>query len=204
MLGGGGVPGASILVQGPKGVGKSTSALVAAMNVARSMGGIVLYACAEMREEDVLMLYHRAKLDPAELERLEVIADSSLDVYDVVSEIDDKSPAAIVWDSIQRIRSEGHVGERELVHVVNLAIERGRAHEAVSFLLSHVTKKKQIVGPSSIEHDVDVVLELRKTRGGRVSVACPEKNRFAPTPARSLEGPRRARRLRSIEPLRSV
>jgi DNA repair protein RadA/Sms len=204
VLGGGVVLGASLLVAGRGGVGKSTSALGVAMCVAKQLDRRVLYASAEMPEEQVKLMAERLGFSGRELERLLWVTDAK-ELSDVVADVDELEPAVIVWDSIQRFRVAGRLGDRELVDVVRTAIERGAAHEAVTLMLSQVTKEGTPVGPNGIDHDADVVLFLRRTRGGRVAVDCPEKNRFAPTPARALEGtPKKRRRRRASGPSKVV
>lgn len=193
VLGGGAVAGASVIVKGRKGTGKSTSVLGVAMTIARELGGKVLYVTSEMPREHVRMLFDQSGLPPRELGRLFIQASGSTE--DAVTDADLLEPAVVVWDSIQRMRVADRLGERELVDTVGEAIACGKRHGSTSFLISQVTKSGEVVGPSGLEHDVDVVLELRRTRTGRMVVSCPEKNRFAPTPARALEGsPRRRRR----------
>ncbi len=194
VLGGGVVRASSILLAGKKGVGKSTCALAVAMHVAGELGGDVLYASAEMPEERIVWMAGRIGLTRHELGRLFV--NDSKELSDIVRDVDELAPAVIVWDSIQRFRVQGRLGDRELVETVGMALERGAAHEAVTFLLSQVTKEGTPVGPSGIVHDADVELWLRRTRGGRIAVDCPEKNRFAAVPARALEGAPAKRRRR--------
>jgi DNA repair protein RadA/Sms len=185
VLGGGAVRGSSVLVAATKGVGKSTSALFVALHLGKSLRGRVLYASGEMPAEHVIRLAHMLGAGPAELARLYIQTTGQTE--DVAADIDELRPVVVVWDSIQRMRVAGRFGDRELRETVELAIAKGQEQKAVTLLLSQVTKEKAVLGPSSIEHDVDVVLELRKTRGGRVVVSCPEKNRFAPTPARAVD-----------------
>jgi DNA repair protein RadA/Sms len=199
VLGGGVVRAASFLVAGRGGVGKSTSALSVAMHVGAELGGAVLYASSERPADWVKQLALRIGCSSRELDRLFVT--DTRDLADVVEDIDRLSPVVIVWDSIQRFRVDGRLGDRELVETVATALERGAAHEAVTLLLSQVTKEGTPAGPNGIDHDADAVLFLRRTRGGRVAVECPEKNRFAATPARALEGaPKKRRRRRTSGP----
>lgn len=203
MLGGGVVRASSFLIAGRGGVGKSTSALGVAMHVAGELGGSVLYASSERPKEWVLQVASRIGYSGRELERLFVT--DTKELSDVVEDIDRLEPIVIVWDSIQRFRVAGRLGDRELVETVATALERGAAYEAVSLLLSQVTKDGTPVGPNGIDHDADAVLFLRRTRAGRVVVECPEKNRFAPTPARALEGaPKKRRRRRANGPSKGV
>jgi DNA repair protein RadA/Sms len=185
VLGGGCVRGTSVLVAAPKGVGKSTSALSVALHLGKLLRGRVLYASGEMPAEHVTRLAKMLGANEAELGQLYIQTTGQTE--DVAADIDELSPVVIVWDSIQRMRVLGRFGERELRETVELGIAKGQKSRAVTLFVSQVTKDRTVSGPSSIEHDVDVVLELRKTRAGRLVVSCPEKNRFAPTPARAID-----------------
>jgi DNA repair protein RadA/Sms len=185
VLGGGCVRGSSVLIAAPKGVGKSTSALSVALHLGEKLRGRVLYASGEMPAEHVIRLSHMLGATKEQLRRLYIQTTGQTE--DVAADIDELRPVVVVWDSIQRMRVAGRFGDRELRETVELAIAKGQRVKAVTLLVSQVTKDQTALGPSSIGHDVDVVLELRKTRAGRVVVACPDKNRFAPTPARALD-----------------
>ena len=193
VLGGGCVRGSSVIVAAPKGVGKSTSSISVALHLGKLMRRRVLYASAEMPASHVIRLARELGVQ-SELGRLFI--QTTKQTEDVAADIDALKPGVIVWDSIQRMRVGGRLGERELVETVETAITKGQRLNAVTLLLSQVTKDASVVGPSGIEHDADVVLELRKKRAGRIVVSCPEKNRFAPTPATAVDvlypRPRRA------------
>jgi DNA repair protein RadA/Sms len=52
------------------------------------------------------------------------------------------------------------------------------------WLIGHVTSDGEIAGPKTIEHDVDVVLEMDrgpKFEGNERILNCSSKNRFGPT-----------------------
>ncbi len=149
VLGGGVVRSASFLVAGRGGVGKSTSALGVAMHVGAELGGPVLYASSERPADWVKQLAVRIGCSSKELDRLFVT--DTTDLADVVEDIDRLSPVVIVWDSIQRFRVGGRLGDRELVDTVATALERGAAHEAVTLLLSQVTKEGTPAGPNGID-----------------------------------------------------
>jgi DNA repair protein RadA/Sms len=185
VLGGGVVRGSSVLVAAPRGVGKSTAALSVALHVGELVGGQVLYISAEMPAQHLVRVALELGATPATLRRLFIQTSSATE--DAAADIDKLRPVVVVWDSIQRMRVGGRFGDRELRETVELAIAKGQTVNAVTLLVSQVTKDRTVSGPSSIEHDVDVVLELRKTRAGRIVVACPDKNRFAPTPARAVD-----------------
>lgn len=48
-------------------------------------------------------------------------------------------------------------------------------------LVGHVTKDGNLAGPMTLEHLVDVVLELQAGNGNERLLRCTTKNRFGPT-----------------------
>lgn len=181
-LGGGLVKPSSILVPGPRGVGKSTSLLRILNHLGQAFRKPVLYGCSEMNAESVKALGVRLNLEMHHL----FINDSRHweDMHDDIEEI---KPVAIVWDSIHRYMVDDELGEIPLRKVVTGAIEMGLRYKAISFLVSHVTKGEDFVGDSSIGHDVDVVLWIRRAGPGMIAIECTDKNRDGPTPLTATE-----------------
>lgn len=181
-LGGGLTRPSSVLVQGPKGVGKSTSALRIADHVSTSHKKPALYGSAEMPKEHVRRLGDLLGLQMSYL----YIQDAG-HLEDMVEAIESVRPILIVWDSIQRFQVEGEFGDVPLRLTVAGAIRAGNAAKAASILLSQVTKEDEFIGKSGIGHDVDVILSLKREARNEISVSCLEKNRFAPTPTTARE-----------------
>lgn len=200
VLGGGLTRPSSVLVQGPKGVGKSTSALRIADHVSQLGKGVALYGASEMPKAHVRRLG-----DLLGLKMTELYINDSGHLEDMVTDIEELRPILVVWDSIQRFFVNGILGEIALRDTVVGAIGAGKRVRAASMLLSQVTKADQFVGRSSIGHDVDVILELKRASGSDdadsplgarrmkkhkpnvITVACHEKNRFAATPISATE-----------------
>jgi DNA repair protein RadA/Sms len=181
-LGGGLTRPSSVLVQGPKGVGKSTSALRIADYVSTRYRKPALYGSAEMPKEHVRRLGDALGLKMTEL----YILDAG-HLEDMVDAIEELSPILIIWDSIQRFQVEGELGDIPLRMTVSGAIRAGNRTKAASILLSQVTKEEVFIGRSEIGHDVDVVLSLKRESRNEISITCPDKNRFAPTPTSARE-----------------
>ena len=182
VLGGGFVRPSSVLVPGPKGVGKTTTLLSIADTIGTRLKRPVLYGSAEMPGEMIRQVCDRLKLTMKYL----YINDSgnAEDMHEDIAEI---RPVIIVWDSIQRFRVNGELGTIVLRDVVCGAIESGKRVKAASLLVSHVTKDDDFMGENGIGHDVDVVLTLRKLDQNLIAVECREKNRFAITPLTATE-----------------
>lgn len=182
VLGGGIARPSSILVAGPSGTGKTTTLLAILDALGERLQRPVLYGCSEMPEE---MLKHYCVRLGIRMKYLYI--NTSKQAEDMHDDILELSPCAIVWDSIQRFRVNGSLGEIELRDVVTGAIESGERVKAVSFLISHVTKEENFMGPNGIGHDTDVIIYLKKVGENMVSVETREKNRFAPTPLIATE-----------------
>lgn len=179
-LGGGFVRPSSLLIKGPRGAGKSTSALRLACHVATTHKRAVLYASAEMPARHVRRLCDSLGISKGVLERLYI--QESPDLDDVLLDIEELSPIVVVWDSIQRFKVDESLGDVELREVVVSAVESAHANGHIALLLSQVTKELDFFGASSIGHDVDTIIDVRKIAENRIRVEVADKNRFAPTP----------------------
>jgi DNA repair protein RadA/Sms len=158
VLGGGLVPGVTILVGGEPGIGKSTLLLQAADSIAM-LSGSVLIATAEESTHQVQMRARRVGVRSDD-----VLIASIHDVDDIIALVEDRKPAAIIVDSIQTVSSVEIAGSAGGVAQV-----RDSAAKLIAFskksgtpviLVGHVTKDGSIAGPRTLEHMVDVVLYL--------------------------------------------
>ena len=162
ILGGGLVPGGTILIGGEPGIGKSTLLMQVANWLARKEGQL-LYVTAE---ESALQLKLRAERLGAVSENLLVLAENNLDT--IMEAIEKTQPAAVILDSVQMVYWErigaapGSVGQvRECAAALIAQAKRG---DAPLFLVGHVTKDGSIAGPKVLEHMVDVVLQFEGDR----------------------------------------
>jgi DNA repair protein RadA/Sms len=158
VLGGGIVPGATILVGGEPGVGKSTLLLQAADRMSGA-SGVVLIATAEESIHQVQMRARRVGV------RSDGVSIASVnDVDDIIDLARRLSPAAVVVDSIQTISASDVAGtaggttqvREAAARLINFAKRSGTP----VFLVGHVTKDGSIAGPRTLEHMVDIVLYL--------------------------------------------
>lgn len=178
ILGGGLRGGASILIGGEPGIGKSTLILQMAGGAAEA-GLDVLYASGEEGLPQI-----RARAD-----RLNVLSDnlraiSTSRLEDILEAIEDRPPAMLVLDSVQTVGSadvEGLPGNVSQVRATATSlIERCRELGVALIIVGHVTKDGAIAGPRLLEHMVDTVISLEGDRRQIYRMFRVFKNRFGP------------------------
>ncbi len=179
VLGGGAVLGSVVLVGGDPGVGKSTLLLQALAGIARR-GAPALYISGEESVAQVALRARRLFGEGSFGDKLQV--SSASDVADVDAAVAATSPAAIVVDSVQVLRSsdlESAPGSvSQLREVTSRLIELAKTRRAALFLVGHVTKDGALAGPKVLEHLVDVVLAFEGERGNAFRALRASKNRF--------------------------
>lgn len=191
VLGGGFVPGAVVLLAGEPGVGKSTLLLDVAARWARHRSP-VLYVSGE---ESAAQVRLRAERIEALDQRLFLAAETELGAVlthaaTVLGEGDraDGGPGGggmLVLDSVQTVSSAdldgapGGVAQVREVAGALIALAKQCGHVVV--LVGHVTKDGSVAGPRTLEHLVDVVLEVSGDRTSSLRVLRALKNRYGPT-----------------------
>jgi DNA repair protein RadA/Sms len=179
VLGGGLVPGSVVLIGGEPGIGKSTLCLQLALSV-EAAGSRVLYVTGEESLEQVRL----------HAERLGAIGDGILALAETRVEAlakpwRDASPALVLVDSIQTLRTErvesapGSVAQ--VRECAALLASTAKTHGTALVLVGHVTKEGTLAGPRVLEHLVDVVLEFEGERGHPFRVLRARKNRYGST-----------------------
>ncbi len=179
VLGGGFVPGSSVLLAADPGIGKSTLLLQAASGVA-STGRKAIYATGEESQDQVKL---RAERLGVAQENLFVAATG--DVVGISSLVDQLEPALLIVDSVQTAWHSGVDGAPgTLSQVRQSASELGELarRSGVSVVLAgHVTKEGSIAGPKVLEHVVDVVLQMESGPGTSLRLLRGAKNRHGAT-----------------------
>ncbi len=179
VLGGGIVPGATILLSGEPGVGKSTLLLEVASRAAAG-GARVLYVTAE---ESVNQVRLRAQRTGALQPSLFLAAET--DLATILGQIDQVEPQLLIVDSVQTVSSslsEGLAGGPSQVREVAATLIRVSKDRNLPILLvGHVTKDGSIAGPRLLEHLVDVVLQFEGDRQTALRFVRAHKNRFGST-----------------------
>jgi len=179
VLGGGLVPGATLLVGGEPGVGKSTLLLQVAGALAAA-GGTALLASAEESAAQVALRASRLGLaHPG------VLLAAERDVDAIVAAADRVRPDLLVVDSVQTVAAAEVGGTPGGVAQVREAAARlvhfSKESGVPVVLVGHVTKDGSIAGPRLLEHAVDVVLYLEGDVERGLRVLRSLKNRFGAT-----------------------
>lgn len=178
ILGGGVMPGASMLVGGEPGIGKSTLLLQLCAGIAKR-GLKVLYASGE---EGLAQIRTRA----ARLRALEpsLLGISTTRVEEVIAAMERYAPAFVVADSVQTLTSsdaEGLPGNiAQTRAVATTLVEASRRTGSALALVGHVTKDGALAGPRLLEHMVDTVIALEGDRRQIFRLLRVLKNRFGP------------------------
>jgi DNA repair protein RadA/Sms len=175
-LGGGVLPGSTILLGGDPGIGKSTLLLQAFGRMA-AQGVPCLYVTCE---ESLSQIKLRAKRLGLAASPLKVAAESSLDA--IVGLLGAQEPAVAAVDSIQMVNADGvdsPVGSiRHLNTSASELVRLAKAEGFAIFLIGHVTKQGAIAGPKALEHVVDTVLYFESERFQSLRILRAAKNRF--------------------------
>lgn len=178
VLGGGFVPGSTVLLGGEPGIGKSTLTLQALQAVSGGGGRGLLVTAEESKEQVRLRAERLGPLSPGML----VAAEDS--VAAIVKMIGETAPTLVVVDSIQTVRDprlEGAPGSVAQVRESAAVLVRAAKAAGVALVLvGHVTKDGALAGPRVLEHLVDVVCAFEGDRHHSLRILRAAKNRFGP------------------------
>ncbi|MBV8762933.1 MAG: DNA repair protein RadA [Deltaproteobacteria bacterium] len=200
VLGGGLVAGSMVLLGGDPGVGKSTlliqalaglasaSAGAAAQVGAGSAGGgastgagtcHVLYATGE---ESVAQTAMRARRVGAARDAISIVAET--DVEKILAHARAVRPAILAVDSIQTVYTpilDSIPGSLAQVReCASRLMQFAKTTATPTIVVGHVTKDGALAGPKTLEHLVDVVLQLEGD-GGPYRILRAHKSRFGST-----------------------
>lgn len=183
VLGGGLVAASVVLLASPRGAGKSSLTLQAFVG----LGHRCLYVTGEETREQIAATARRiGALSP----RLHVLVERNL--ARIFAHARTMRAQTIAIDSIQKMTCD-EVGGRagsptQLKECTAQLVDYAKTNDTAVWLIGHVTSDGDIAGPKTIEHEVDVVLELTlgsKFDGNERVIKCLGKNRFGPS---NLEG----------------
>ena len=179
VLGGGLVAASVVLLASCPGVGKSSLTL----QMLYGLGHRCLYVTGEETREQIAGTARRiGALTP----RLFVLAER--DLAKIFAHARAMRAQTIAIDSIQKMVCRdvnGRAGSPgQLKECTARLVTYAKNHDTALWLIGHVTNDGDVAGPKTIEHDVDVVLELlqgEKFEGNERLLRCSGKNRFGAT-----------------------
>jgi DNA repair protein RadA/Sms len=179
VLGGGLVSGATVLLGGSPGIGKSTLLLHLA-GVLGNAGFEVMYVTSEESAGQIRMRAERLGICH---KNIWIDAQTNLEI--ILNHIRDKKPTVVMIDSVQMVykpslpAAPGSVSQLRQcgTELVWLAKSTGIA----VILVGHVTKQGMIAGPKILEHIVDVVLYFEGDRHQTYRLIRAVKNRYGST-----------------------
>ena len=177
VLGGGMVPGSTVLIGGEPGIGKSTLMIQTAASAQTS--GPCLYVAGE---ESPGQLKSRAERLGIANAAVKIVTTTELEP--LLRLLDELRPSLVIVDSIQTIysRDAGDIpGTVNQIKYCALELaEWARETLGTVFLVAHITKEGNIAGPKVLEHMVDAVLYFDQSDGDTRFLRA-TKNRFGPT-----------------------
>ncbi len=173
VLGGSLTKGATALLGGEPGIGKSTLMLQVLGSIKNKK---LLYVSGE---ESAAQVRNRAERLEIDLKRINIFSDTNLEL---IAEILEKEKFDIVViDSLQTLYSDNIPSAAASVNQMKIgAMELVSIAKRVGFTLffiGHITKEGQIAGPKVIEHIVDTVLYFEQSSSG-VRIVRAVKNRY--------------------------
>ena len=175
VLGGGFVPGSSILIGGHPGAGKSTLLLQTLCRLAAQQPA--LYVTGEESPEQIALRANRLGLPT---DQLQLMAETDVDA--ILSSVEALKPRVLVVDSIQVVHSETLTSAPGSVSQVrDCAAQLTRYAKQtgiVLILVGHVTKDGSLAGPKVLEHMIDCSILLEGDHDSRFRTLRGQKNRF--------------------------
>jgi len=175
VLGGGLVPGSSILIGGEPGAGKSTLLLQVVCAMAEKLK--TLYCTGEESPQQVAMRAHRLEL---KRDQLNILAETSME--SLMMQVEREKSAILVVDSIQVMhRSDITSAPGSVSQVRECAadlVRFAKQTQTILILVGHVTKEGGLAGPKVLEHMIDCSIILDSSSDERFRMLRSNKNRF--------------------------
>jgi DNA repair protein RadA/Sms len=176
VLGGGVVPGMSIILGGDAGIGKSTLSLQIAGQMSQN-GKTVLYVSGEENQSQI-----KSRADRLFVDASQVIVLIETCLEDILKNCDTLKPDIVIIDSLQTTYSrlsKGVPGQIvQLKKVAQSFTQYAKTSNIPFVMIGHVTKAGGLAGPKTLEHIVDTVLYFEGKMGMSMRTLRSIKNRF--------------------------
>ncbi|MDR0643703.1 MAG: DNA repair protein RadA [Treponema sp.] len=178
VLGGGVMKRSTVLLGGEPGIGKSTLLLQAAALV--QTNGRILYVSGEESAGQLRMRADRLGLMGNNRgDRIEVCCTGAL--VEIETILNAVKPVIVIVDSAQTLHADEAGPAPGTVNQMKFCawelISWVKEHDAILFLVAHVTKEGVISGPKTLEHMVDTVLYFEQNDADSRFLRA-SKNRF--------------------------
>lgn len=175
VLGGGLVPGSSILIGGQPGAGKSTLLLQVMCKLAEKRSA--LYVTGEESLQQVAMRAERLGLPR---DKLNMLAETNVET--IVNKASQLKPALMVVDSVQVMHSSeipsAPGGVAQVKECTAYLLRFAKLTNTILLLVGHVTKDGTLAGPKVLEHMIDTSILLESSSDSRYRTLRGMKNRF--------------------------
>ena len=183
VLGGGIVPGETVMIGGDPGIGKSTLLLQVVDRLSRLQKqgqGKCLYVTGEESAQQIKLRAERLGIRSNNL-----FIFPETDVLAILGQIEKTKPVLTVIDSIQTLFLADIASAPGSVSQVRESAARltylAKREKLPMFLIGHVTKEGSIAGPMVLEHMVDAVLYFEGDIQRHYRLLRAVKNRFGST-----------------------
>lgn len=161
VLGGGLVPGCTVLLGGTRGAGKSSLAMDVCDGVAKGARS-ALFASGEQNEDGVLAICRRMCVSN---DRIGIMS-NACDADDILRRVEQDKPFLLVVDSLQVVTcSDGKGAEGSIAQVdavTNLVTAYCARNKICAILLCHVNKEGDLAGSETCQHLVDTITRIDK------------------------------------------
>jgi DNA repair protein RadA/Sms len=183
VLGGGIVPGETVMIGGDPGIGKSTLLLQVVDRLSKLQKdgqGKCLYVTGEESAQQIKLRAERLGIRSNNL-----FIFPETDVLSILAQIEKTRPVLTVIDSIQTLFLSDIASAPGSVSQVRESAARltylAKREKLPMFLIGHVTKEGSIAGPMVLEHMVDAVLYFEGDIQRHYRLLRAVKNRFGST-----------------------
>lgn len=175
VLGGGLVPGSTVLVSGNPGAGKSTLLIQIMCRMAGPADALYVTG-----EESLAQIAMRARRLQLPLDDLKVMAQTN--VESICATWEQMKPRLVVIDSIQVMYLDevesAPGGVAQVRECASMLIRQAKKTDTVLLLVGHVTKEGNLAGPRVLEHMIDCFVMLEGDNDSRFRTLRSSKNRF--------------------------